>query len=404
MQKVVIIGAGQAGFSAADRLRRKGFEGSITLLGDEPAPPYQRPPLSKAYLTGDMARERLFFRPESYYGEQNIQLVTGTAAAAIDRETRTVTAGGQTYPYDALLLSTGAIPRRLPEAIGGHLPRVYTVRTLADVDAMAEEFAKGRRALIIGGGYIGLEAAAVASKRGLTVTLLEAAERILGRVACAETASALRDLHTGHGVTIREGCALTAIRQTGNTLTADLAGGGTVEADFVITGIGIAPDTRLAEAAGLTVENGILTDAACRTSDPAIFAAGDCAIFPHNGRMLRLESVGGAIDMAEAAADAMLGETVSYTPKPWFWSDQYDITLQIAGLNTGYASVITRPGEREGAISFWYFDGAGQLLSVDAISDARAYMMGKRWIEAGKSPSPEAIADPAQPLKTIAVA
>lgn len=401
MQDIVIIGAGQAGFSAADRLRRNGFDGSITMIGNETAPPYQRPPLSKAYLTGEMARERLFFRPETYYAEQNITLVTGTPVTAIDRDAKSVTAGSETYPYDALLICTGAAPRRLPEAMGGHLPGVFTVRTLADADAMSAAFEPGQRALIIGGGYIGLEAAAVASKRGLSVTLIEAAPRILGRVACEQTATALRQIHESHGVTIREGIGLTAIRQTGSTLTTYLADGTSLEADFIVTGIGVTPGTALAEAAGLACDNGITTDAACRTSDPAIYAAGDCATFPHNGNQIRLESVGGAIDMAEAAADAMMGKDAPYQAKPWFWSDQYDITLQIAGLNTGYSQIVTRPGDREGAISFWYYDDAGKLLSVDAISDARAYMMGKRWIESGKTPDPVAIADPAQPLKQI---
>ena len=402
MSEIVVVGAGQAAFSMADRLRREGFDGGITMIGDEPVPPYQRPPLSKKYLTGEMALERLFFRPADFYAEHGIRVIMGRAATAIDRAARAVEIGAERIGYDMLALTTGAVPRRLPARMGGDLPRVHVVRTLADVDAMAAEFAPGRRVLIVGGGYIGLEAAAVAATRGLEVTLVEAADRILNRVASPQTAAYFRALHRDHGVTIREGAALEAIVAEGDALVARLADGGRIAADFVIAGIGIVPDTRLAEAAGLACENGILVDAHCRTSDPAIFAGGDCAAFPHGEGRLRLESVGNAIDMGEAIADAMLGRPRDYVPRPWFWSDQYDVTLQIAGLSAGHDRVVERPGERAGGRSWWYFRG-DRLLSVDAVGDARAYMMGKRWIEAGASPSPQDVADPEKALKSLPV-
>ncbi|RMD94567.1 MAG: pyridine nucleotide-disulfide oxidoreductase, partial [Alphaproteobacteria bacterium] len=262
----------------------------------------------------------------------------------------------------------------------------------------------GRRVLIVGGGYIGLEAAAVARKKELDVTLVEAAPRILARVACAETAAWFAALHRAHEVDLREGVGLERLTgKRGRVTGAVLAGGEAIAADFVIVGIGVAPDMRLAEAAGLAIDNGIAVDEFCRTSDPAIWAAGDCASFPWRGRRVRLESVGNAIDMGEAAAANMLGERELYVAKPWFWSDQYDVKLQIAGLNTGYDRVVTRgeaqAGERA-PVSFWYYAGA-ELLAVDAINDPRAYMVGKRLIEAGRSPDPEAVADPGTDLKAL---
>ena len=399
MAGIVIIGAGQAGASLAAKLRALGYAGDVTLVGAEPVAPYQRPPLSKGYLLGEMGLDRLMLRGPEFWDDQKIALRLGIPVTAIDPAARRVTLGTGTLAYDQLALTTGATPRRLPPAIGGDLAGVYPVRTLADVDAMAAEFRPGRRLLVIGGGYIGLEAAAVASKLGLSVTLVEAAPRILQRVASAETAAHLRALHQAHGVRILEGRALARLTGDGRVTGAELADGETIPADFVIAGIGIDPETRLAAAAGLAIENGIRTDALGRTSDPAIWAAGDCASFPHAGGRLRLESVGNAIDQAEAVAANMLGADEPYVPRPWFWSDQYDAKLQIAGLNTGFDRVVTRPGEGP-AVSFWYYRGA-DLLAVDAISDPRAYMVGKRLIEAGRSPDPAQVADPATDLKAL---
>ncbi|UYV37627.1 FAD-dependent oxidoreductase [Rhodobacteraceae bacterium D3-12] len=400
MTNIIVIGAGQAGSSLTAKLRNLGFEGEITLIGEESAPPYQRPPLSKAYLLGDMDLERLYLRPESFYADQNIALRLNTRVDSIDAANQSITIGDETLSYDMLALTTGSVPRRLPAAIGGTLEGVHVVRTLADVDAMGPEFAAGRRVLIVGGGYIGLEAAAVAAKKGLSVTLVEMADRILQRVAAPETSGFFRDLHGAHGVNIIEGVGLDTLTGDTRVTGAKLSDGSTLDVDFVIVGVGIAPGTALAEAAGLTLDNGIATDAQGRTSDPHIWAAGDCASFPYRGTRIRLESVPNAIDQAECVAENMLGAAKEYVAKPWFWSDQYDVKLQIAGLNVGYDRIVTRPGDKPGTTSFWYYAG-DTLLAVDAMNDPRAYMIGKRLIEAGKSPDPAAVADPETALKSL---
>ncbi|MEM9474407.1 MAG: FAD/NAD(P)-binding oxidoreductase [Pseudomonadota bacterium] len=404
MSGIVVIGGGQAGASSVARLRSGGYGGAITLIGEEPEPPYQRPPLSKKYLMGEMEKARLYLRPAAYYADNDITLITGARVTGIDPAAKTVRAGDQSYPYDDLILATGSVPRRLPAAIGGDLGGVHVVRTIADIDAMVGDVREGARALIVGGGYIGLEAAAVAAQRGLQVTLVEMAERILQRVAAPETSDYFRDLHRGHGVDLREGVGLSHLTSTdGRVSGAELSDGSTLDCDLVIVGVGIAPATDLAEAAGLTLDNGIAVDALGRTSDPAIWAAGDCASFPWRGTRIRLESVQNAIDQAEAVADNILGAEAAYDPHPWFWSDQYDVKLQIAGLNTGYDRLVVRPGDRPGSASHWYYFGAN-LLSVDAMNDPRAYMIGKRMIENGKSPDAAAVADPAQNLKALMAA
>lgn len=387
--RVVIIGAGQAGAALAAKLRALGHTGEIVMLGDEPAPPYQRPPLSKAYLLGEMEEDRLWLRAPEFWAEHNVDLRLGQAVTNLDPTAKTVTVGGETLAYDHLALTTGSAPRRLPAAIGGALEGVYTVRTLADVDAMRSEFQPGRKVIIVGGGYIGLEAAAVAAKLGLEVTVLEMAPRILQRVAAPETSDYVRALHQAHGVKLLESTGLDRLVGDDRVEGALLKDGRQIPADFVIVGVGITPNTHLADEAGLEIDNGIATDALGRTSDPAIWSAGDCASFPWKGGRIRLESVGNAIDQAEAVAANILGAGAPYEAKPWFWSDQYDLKLQIAGLNTGYDRIVTRKGEGDVA-SFWYYRGA-DLLAVDAMNDSRAYMVGKRLIEMGKSPAPEVI-------------
>jgi 3-phenylpropionate/trans-cinnamate dioxygenase ferredoxin reductase subunit len=342
MAHFVVIGAGQAGASLVAKLRNSGFEGEITLIGAETVPPYQRPPLSKGYLLGDMSLERLYLRPESFYADQGITLRLGAEVTAIDPAAREVHLGGEVIAYDQLALTTGSAARRLPGAIGGDLEGVYTVRTLGDVDAMAAEFSAGKRALIVGGGYIGLEAAAVARKLGVEVVLVEAAERILQRVAAPQTSDYFRDLHSAQGVRILEGTGIARLTGEERVTGAEMADGTQLEADFVIVGVGIAPGVALAEAAGLQIDNGIAVDAQGRTSDPHIWSAGDCAAFELRGARRRLESVQNAIDQAEAVAGNMLGAGADYVPKPWFWSDQYDVKLQIAGLNIGYDRIATR--------------------------------------------------------------
>jgi len=398
MSHIVVIGAGQAGSSLTAKLRALGFDGEVTLIGEETAPPYQRPPLSKKYLLGEMELERLYLRPESFYADQNITLRLGSKVTGIDPVAKTISLGDETLSYDELALTTGSTPRLLPAAIGGDLKGVFPVRTLGDVDAMTPDFEGGGHVLIIGGGYIGLEAAAVAAAKGLKVTLVEMADRILQRVACPETSDYFRDLHTGHGVTILEGVGLERLTGDDRVSGAVLSNGETLDIDFAIVGVGIAPATELAEMAGLTLDNGIKTDAQGRTSDPSIWAAGDCASFPYRGARIRLESVPNAIDQAEVVAANMLGGGQDYVAKPWFWSDQYDIKLQIAGLNTGYDRIVTR--KDGGARSHWYYAG-DTLLAVDAMNDPRGYMIGKRLIEAGKSPAPDVIADPDTDMKAL---
>lgn len=398
MSDIVVIGAGQAGAALVAKLRSLGHAGPITLIGEEPAPPYQRPPLSKKYLLGEMELERLYLRPESFYVESDITLLTSHTAVSIDRADKVVIADDRQIRYDQLALTTGSVPRCLPAAIGGALGGVHTVRTLADVDAMAPAFTEGTRVLIVGGGYIGLEAAAVAALRGMRVTLIEMSERILQRVAAPETSDYFRALHTSHGVDIREHTGLQRLTGESHVTGAILSDGSELAADLVIVGIGIMPATLLAETAGLERENGIKTDAQGRTSDPFIWSAGDCASFPYKGGRIRLESVQNAIDQAECVAENMLGAGKDYVPQPWFWSDQYDCKLQIAGLNTGYDRIVTRGGGD--AVSFWYYQG-GTLMAVDAMNDARAYMIGKRLIEMGKSPEPALVADANADLKPL---
>ncbi len=403
--RIVIVGAGQAGASMAARLRALGHSGPLTLIGAEAHPPYQRPPLSKAYFKGEMTRERLQLRPPSFYAENGIELRTSCLVASIDTGTGTLTLDtGETLDWDRLALTLGATPRRLPAAIGGDLTGVFVMRDLRDADALARALEAGaRRALIVGGGYIGLEAAAVLREKGLEVTVIEAADRILSRVAAPATADFFRDLHASHGVDIREGTTLERLTDdgAGRATGGNLGDGTSLPADLVLVGIGVAPNTALAEAAGLAVADGILVDAAGRTSHPAIFAAGDCARFPYRGALVRIESVPNAIDQAEAVAGAMLGMPTDYLARPWFWSDQYDVKLQIAGLNTGFARTVTRPGPRPGTQSVWYYAG-DTLLAVDAMNDPRAYMTAKRWIEAGLSPDPARVADPGTDLKALA--
>ena len=281
----------------------------------------------------------------------------------------------KTLHYSHLALATGSKPRLLPTSIGGALDGVFTVRTLADVNAMQTAFEQGGHVLVIGGGYIGLEAAAVAAKKGLKVTLVEMADRILQRVASSETSDYFRDLHTGHGVKILEGVGLDHLTGDGKVIGAVLSNGHELNIDFAIVGVGILPNIDLIEGTGIALKNGIKTDAFGRTSVNNIWAAGDCASFPYKGRRIRLESVPNAIDQSEVIATNIMGGTNKYIAKPWFWSDQFDIKLQIAGLNTGFDNVVSRI--TESGVSFWYYMDK-TLLAVDAMNEPRAYMIGKR--------------------------
>ena len=398
MSGIVIIGAGQAGASLAITLRAKGYKGDVTLIGEEPVPPYQRPPLSKKYLLGDMALDRLYLRPSDFYTEQLISLRLNCQVTKINCAENTISIGDETLTYEHLALTTGSSPRRLPAAIGGTLNGVFAMRSLADVDAMQPAFERGGHVLIIGGGYIGLEAAAVAAAKGLQVTLVEMANRILQRVACTETSDYFRALHESHGVRILEGVGLERLTGEGNVTGAILSNGKALEINFAIVGVGILPATNLAEAAGVTLNNGIETNSQGQTSVSNVWAAGDCASFPYQGRRIRLESVPNAIDQAEVVAANMLGAAQDYIATPWFWSDQFGVKLQIAGLNTGFTDIIVR--NSGSARSHWYYN-SNTLLAVDAMNDPRAYMVAKRLIEAGKSADPIIVTNPQSDLKML---
>ncbi len=395
----VIVGAGQAGCAIAIKLREEGFDGSVTLIGQEPHAPYQRPPLAKAFLAGEAAPESLLLRPPAFFAERDITLVTGTRVESLDAAGRQLRcADGTTLAYDTLALATGALPRRLPPEMGGELDGVLTLRTVADAARLSAELRPGRSVVIVGGGYLGLEIAAACAKREMKVTVLEAAPRILARVASAETAAVMRDLHLSHGVTILEDTLLETLVGTGHVKAARLADGREIPADLVLVAIGVLPDIALAADAGLAIDNGIAVDAHLRTSAPGIWAAGDCAALEFRGLRQRIESVGNAIDTAEIVARNMLGHGETFEPRPWFWSDQYDCHLQIAGHNFGHDAVHVREGGA--GRSHWYYR-ADELLAVDAIDDARAYMVGKRLIEQHRSPPPAAVCDPATDLKAL---
>jgi 3-phenylpropionate/trans-cinnamate dioxygenase ferredoxin reductase component len=399
-EPIVIIGGGQAAASLAAKLRALGYDGSLVMVGEEPMLPYQRPPLSKKYVAGELSVDRLLIRPPAWYGEQNIDVRLSTAAVeVIPRDHTIALADGSTLRFSKLALATGSRPRRLPPEIGGDLAGVLTIRDLKDADSLAPRLTPGRKLLVIGGGYIGLEAAAVAATKGLQVTVVEIAERILQRVAAPLTSDYFRALHERHGVVLREATGLQALNSRNGYLAgACFKDGDSIELDLAIIGIGILPNDELARRAGLAVDNGIVVDGQCRCSVPDIFAAGDCANFPWRGQRTRLESVQNAIDQGEHAAGAMLGLGGDYDPTPWFWSDQYDIKLQIAGLNRGYTEAIIRPGKREHSQSVWYYRG-GDLLAVDAMNDALAYAFGKKALDARRTIPPQVASDPGIDLK-----
>lgn len=399
---IVVVGGGQAAASLVLKLRVLGNNHPIVLVSDEPVAPYQRPNLSKKYLRGELTIEDLMVRPQSWYGEHGVELRLGLRADEIDRTAKSLSlSDGSSLPYSKLVLATGGEPRRLPAAIGGDLQGVYTLRDVADADRLSPLFAEGRRLLVVGGGYIGLEAAAVAAQAGLEVTVIEMAERILQRVAARETSDYIRALHQRHGVRILEETQLLHITgENGKAIGAELASGEKLALDFIVVGAGIAPRSELAERAGLTIDGGIAVDAACRSSDPEILAVGDCASFPWQGRRIRLESVQNAMDQGEAAAGTLAGEENDYNPVPWFWSDQFDMKLQIAGLNTGFNDSVTRPGKREGTQSVWYYQGE-KLLAVDAMNDPKSFMVAKRLLQHGVSPEPAVAADPDSNLKDL---
>jgi len=401
---IVIVGAGQAAASFITRHVALGNAWPVLLIGDEAHPPYQRPPLSKKYLLGNLARERLFIRPLEWYAEQGISLRLGTRIDAIDRDNlKVVTTSGESIEYGKLLLCTGSSARSLPAQSGGDLAGVFTLRSIDDIDKMSPEFQPGRKLLIIGGGYIGLEAAAVSRQMGLEVTVLEMADRILQRVAAAATSSYFRELHTAHGVDLRESVRMTRLLgENGTVRGAELETGEVIDADLVLVGIGSRPNTELAQAAGLDCDNGIRVNEICQTSDPNIYAAGDCSNFDRHGQRIRLESVQNAADQGDLVARVLAEEAVTYTALPWFWSEQYDCRLQIVGLNHGHNQTVIRPGANPSIMSVWYYRD-DELLAIDAMNDPKSYAFGTRIIEAGKHPTHAQVADPATDLKTLAL-
>lgn len=382
MEPIVIVGAGQAGAQAAQSLRAAGFDGDLVMFGEEPHAPYQRPPLSKKFLAGEIGPDHLLLRPHAFYAQNRVDLRTGETVTAIDLADRSVvTARGRT-PFSRLLLATGTRARPLP--IPGHeLDGVASLRAIRDVDAIRAVLAPGARIVIVGGGYIGLEVAAVARGLGLDVTVLEAADRVLQRVVAADVSRFYQDLHAARGVRIVTGARIAGFVGAGGRATGvAMADGSVVAADLVLVAIGAVPVAELAEAAGLATGDGVLVDGRARASHPDVFAAGDCTRFhsPLYGRSIRLESVQNAIDQAKTAAAAMLGEAPPYDPVPWFWSDQYDVKLQIAGLSQGHVRAVTDGDPASGAFAVSYLDADGRLLAVDAINRPRDHMLARRAI------------------------
>lgn len=404
MTRVVIIGAGHAGGTAAALLRQYGHEGPIVLAGEEPAPPYQRPPLSKAWLKGEADLEALLLRPEVFYAEHDIDLRTGVTATAIDAAARTVTfADGTVEPYDALILATGSTARRLTVP-GADRPGLLELRTLADAGRLKAALAPGRRLVIVGGGYVGLEAAASARALGAEAVVIERMDRVLARVASETLSAFFTARHRAEGVEILTGAEVTAFEEAG----VRLADGRLIEADAVLVGVGALARDALARAAGLACENGVVVDEHARTSDPAIWAIGDATFRPvaaHGGRRHRLESVPNALEQAKQAASAIAGRAAPAPEVPWFWSDQYDLKLQIAGLPDGADRQIVRgdPGVIGAGASFAVFHLAGdRILCVEAVNAPAEFMAGRMMIGKATPVDAEKLADLSVSMKMVA--
>jgi len=406
---IVIVGAGQAGVQTAEALRASGYTGAITLLGDEPHGPYHRPPLSKAWLAGEMEAVQLVMRAPEMLARKAIELRTDTRVTAIDREAKLVRlADGSALPYTGLVLATGSTPRRLPLR-GADAQGVLALRSRDDASAIAERLAlcqeKQLPVVVIGGGFIGLEVAATARKKGLTVTVLEAAPRLLGRVLAPVLSDWYAELHRGHGANLVLGAQIEALEADaqGSVSGVRLVDGTLVPAGLVVVGIGVNANDQLAQAAGLACERGIVVDACGRTSDPAIVAAGDCAArrLPDGG-LLRLESVQNATEQGKSAAAALLGQDRPFTATPWFWSDQYDKKLQMAGLSTGADHWAVRGDLASGSFSVYHFQGE-KLLAVDSVNASKDHLQARKLLDAGVSPTPEQAADTAFDLASLLV-
>ncbi|MEQ1439002.1 FAD-dependent oxidoreductase [Fontimonas sp. SYSU GA230001] len=404
LRTVIIVGGGQAGGEAAAELRKLGFDGRVLIVGEEPFLPYKRPPLSKAYLAGAVGEESLYMMQQASLDKARIEYRGGARVARIDRVARQVElADGSRIGYDKLVLATGGRARPIPVP-GADRPNVFMLRTIADVQAIRARCGEGRRVTIVGGGFIGLEAAAVLVKHGLKVTVLEGLPRVLARVTCPEVSVFYERVHRETGVDLRTGVAVAAFEGEPDVTRVRLADGGHVDTDLVIVGIGVIPNVELAQDAGLTVDNGIVVDEHARTADPDIYAAGDCTNHPSAflGRRVRLESVQNAMEQARAAARNLLGKTESYQMVPWFWSDQYDLKLQMVGISTGYDRVVLRgdPATQRNFAVF-YLDKAGHLIAADTVTRPQDFMFAKKLVAAKAVIDPAQLADETVALKTL---
>lgn len=401
----VIVGAGQAGFEAAASLRTEGYQERITLVGEEPHLPYQRPPLSKGFVLDKQGMDEIELRPLAFYQDHKVDVLVGERVVQIERRERRVRlASGVALPYDALVLAVGARNRSLP-VDGAELDGVLYLRTLDESRAVKSRVQQARNVVVIGGGFIGLEIAAVARSLGKSVTVLEAQARLMPRVVAPVISQFYRDLHASRGVTVVCGAAVSEIAGDGGRVRAVLVSGGHVfPADLVLVGIGVVPNVELAQGAGLRVGNGIVVDDCLRTNDSAIYAVGDCADHPNAfaGGRVRLESVQNACDQARCAAAAIAGRAAPYTALPWFWTDQYDIRLQMAGLSQNYDRTVTRGDMALPKFSVFYFRDS-RLAAVDSINRPADHMIARR-ILAGRMPvTPEQAADESVDLKTLVV-
>lgn len=403
---VVIVGAGHGGAQAAIALRQNGFAGTIMVVGREPELPYERPPLSKEYLARDKTFDRIMIRPEAFWADKAVTMLLGTEVTALDAAGRVATlSDGRVLGYGHLIWAAGGDPRKLTCA-GADLAGVHAVRTREDVDRLMSELDAGaKRAVVIGGGYIGLEAAAVLTKLDCHVTLLEALPRVLARVAGEALSSFYEADHRAHGVDLRTGISVDCLVGEGGKVTGvKLADGTVLPADLVIVGIGIIPCVEPLRAAGAEGTNGVTVDGQCRTSLPDVYAIGDCAAHANafaDGAVIRLESVQNANDMATVAAKTICGVEAAYHAVPWFWSNQYDLKLQTVGLSTGHDAVVTRgdPGTRSFSVIYLK---AGKVVALDCVNMVKDYVQGRKLVEAGAAIAPDRLADAGTPLKELA--
>lgn len=403
-EQIAILGAGHAGLSIAETLRRKGYEGGISLIGAEPGLPYQRPPLSKQYLKGEWDEARLIQRNGEFYQHQRIELRSGDPVSRIDTEhQRLELASGAALAWDRLVIASGARVRRL-EVPGADLNGIHYLQNLAQAQALRAAMAQADTLVVIGGGYIGLEGAAAFALAGKKVTLINRSRSLLSRSAGATVSDWLSRLHASHGVELETGVEVSAIAgENGHVSAVTLTDGRTLPADLVLIGIGVEPDTALAEQAGLSCADGILVDEFCRSSDPRILAAGDCARFNHplyGNRSVRLESIQNAVEQGRHVAATLLGEQTPYAPVPWFWSDQYDAKFQVAGLMEDHDIEVVRGDVASGRFSVFCY-ARKQLVAVESINAPAEHMLARRLIKAGVSPTPDEVADPDFALKAL---